>query len=149
MLAPGPHSCSRKGQSKGCLSETVGALHPALSKGGPRPRWKAEEFLALVWAGRRAAQGHDGYAWLAGLGGTALHWVWSAQIPGGGRNLSLPVWLSSDTRGPASQKPRQNNLALDRGSRQEHTVCSGPGGGEVGWAGRAQALSSSWSGRFP
>lgn len=36
LLAPGPHfSSRRKGESKGCLSESTTALHPALSKGGP------------------------------------------------------------------------------------------------------------------
>lgn len=37
--------------------------------------------------------------------------MWPAQIPGSGRNLVLSVWLSPDTRGPATKEPRQNNLA--------------------------------------
>lgn len=90
--------------------------------------------------------GLEGARPAAGLGGTALYWVWSAQIPGGGSNLALPVWLSPDTRGPATKKPRQNNLVLDRGG-QSGTHCSEPGGRQsVGRLDRKgpEPLSTGW-----
>lgn len=60
-------------------------------------------------------------SWLGGWH-CPIYWVWSAQIPGGGRNLALPVWLSPDTRGPATKKPRQNKAALHGGQPVRNTL---------------------------
>ena len=106
------------------VSETEGALHPAPGKEGPCPRWRVEGSPALVAGGggggrKEDCPGPQGVcgAWGVGeMGDPAPHWVWSVQIPGHGSNLALSVWLSPDTSGPATQKPRQSSPALDRGS---------------------------------
>lgn len=93
----------------------------------------------MLGVGKEGCQGHRGApGW---LGGTALHWVWSAQIPGSGRNLALSVWLSPDTRGPATKEPRQNNLALagaGQGQRVRATLFRAWGRRGVGPGGRAR-----------
>lgn len=101
----------------------------------------------LLGGWKEGCLGPEGSRPAAGLGGTALYWVWSAQIPGGGSNLALPVWLSPDTRGPATKKPRQNNLVLDRGSRSgTHCLFRAWGWGQCGRAGQEgrRAVINGW-----
>lgn len=90
----------------------------------------------MLGGGREGCPGPQGGAWLAGWHCPALGVVssdsWQWQKP------ALSVWLSPDTRGPATKEPRQNNLAGGRGGQGQRVraaVCSGPWGrGGGGWA---------------
>lgn len=134
--APGPHF-RLPGRER-----AQGALPPAPRKGGPPPRPRAEEPLAFAGGGGRLPRGAWGAKW-----GTGRHWPrlgvvspdsWRWQQPG------LPGRLSPDTRGPATQKPGPDRLALDRGS-WSGTRCLFRAWGGGGWsqAGRAP-LSAGW-----
>lgn len=144
MLAPGPHCRFSEGRQWGPFS-----LPSAGEDAGHEPGLRSPWPLLGGW--KEGCLGLQGARPAAGMGGTALYWVWSAQIPGGGSNLALPVWLSPDTRGQATKRPRQSNLVLDRGG-QSGTHClfgreRGPGGERsVGRPGRKgpEPLSAGW-----
>lgn len=117
-----PIAGSQTAKSNGCLSESVERrLFILPSARGTWPWLSVEESPAIVGGQEgglpRATGGTPGW-----LNGTAPYWVWSAWIPGSGRDLALLVWLSPDTTGPAMKKPRQNNPALDRGQPIRNTL---------------------------
>lgn len=112
-------------------------LSPAREDVGQDP---GPKILSGGW--KEGCLGPEGSRPPTGLGGTALYWVRSAQIPGRGSNLALPVWLSPDTRGPATKKAKTKQPGPGQGQPVGNTLFVQGlvvGGVWAGWAGRARS----------